>query len=68
MSASSRGVPIGWQALKEQFGKDYKDVRDYRKEFKRAMAEVLQVYRDANVEPMAHGCACLIRVPPSPKG
>lgn len=59
-----RGLPIGWEALKEQFGQDYKDVRDFRKEFKRAMAQVLKVYRDARVEPMAHGVRLFNSRPP----
>jgi hypothetical protein len=59
-----RGVPIGWEALKEQFGQDYKDVRDFRKEFKRALAQVLQVYREAKVEPIAHGVRLFNSRPP----
>lgn len=58
------GLPIGWAALKEQFGQDYKNVRDFRKEFKRAFAQVLQVYRDAKVEPMAHGIRLFQSRPP----
>jgi Plasmid encoded RepA protein len=60
----SRGIPIGWEALKEQFGQDYGDVRDFRKEFKRALAQVLQVYRDARVEPMVHGIRLFDSRPP----
>jgi hypothetical protein len=60
----SRGVPIGWEALKEQFGQDYRDVRDFRKEFKRALAQVLQVYREAKVEPIAHGVRLFNSRPP----
>jgi hypothetical protein len=60
----SRGVPIGWEALKEQFGQDYKNIRDFRKELKRALGQVLQVYRDAKVEPMSHGVRLFHSRPP----
>jgi hypothetical protein len=60
----SRGIPIGWEALREQFGQDYKNVRDFRKEFKRALAQVLQVYRDARVEPITHGIRLFNSKPP----
>jgi hypothetical protein len=60
----SRGIPIGWEALREQFGQDYKNVRDFRKEFKRALAQVLQVYREARVEPITHGIRLFNSKPP----
>src|SRR4051794_12852025 len=40
-----KGIPIGWQALKEQFGQDYRNLDDFRKEFKRALGQVRLVYR-----------------------
>ncbi len=60
----ARGIPIGWEALKEQFGQDYKNVRDFRKEFKRALAQVLQVYQGARVEPITHGIRLFESRPP----
>jgi len=63
----SKGVPIGWEALKEQFGPDYKEVRDFRKEFKRALAQVLQIYRAARIEPLAHGIRLFNSRPPIPE-
>jgi hypothetical protein len=44
------GIPIGWEALKEQFGQDYRNLDDFRKEFKRALGEVALVYREAKIE------------------
>jgi len=58
------GLPIGWASLKEQFGQDYKNPRDFRKEFKRALGQVLQVYRDAKVDPMSHGIRLFRSNPP----
>jgi hypothetical protein len=60
----SRGIPIGWEALKEQFGQDYKEMRNFRQEFKRALLQVLEVYRDAKIEPMAHGIRLFESRPP----
>jgi Plasmid encoded RepA protein len=58
------GIPIGWEALKEQFGQDYKDIRDFRKEFKRALGQVLQVYKNAKVDPISHGIRLFHSRPP----
>lgn len=59
-----KGVPIGWEALKEQFGQDYKEVRDFRKEFKRALTQVMQIYRAAKIEPISHGIRLFNSRPP----
>jgi Plasmid encoded RepA protein len=59
-----RGIPIGWEALKEQFGHDYRDIRDFRKEFKRALGQVLQVYKDAKIEAISHGIRLFESRPP----
>jgi hypothetical protein len=60
-----QGVPLGWEALKEQFAQgNYSDIRDFRKEFKRALGQVLQVYREAKVEPISHGVRLFQSRPP----
>ena len=39
-------------------------MRNFRQEFKRALLQVLEVYRDAKIEPMAHGIRLFESRPP----
>jgi hypothetical protein len=52
-------VPISWFALRRQFGPDYDEgaqgMRDFRKDFKEALAKVQIVYRDAKVSFNSNG-------------
>lgn len=56
------GVKLSWRNLKEQFGQEYADPKDFKKEFRRAMQTTLCVYHGAKVADEAGG----IRLYPSP--
>jgi hypothetical protein len=56
------GVPLWWIKLREQFGQEYKDERNFKKEFKAALAAALKVYPDARVDEVTGG----LRLYPSP--
>jgi hypothetical protein len=63
----SGGIPIGWEALKAQFGQDYRNLDDFRKEFKRAIGQATLVYREAKIEPNRHGIRLFCLKPPIPE-
>ncbi|RYI34238.1 MAG: hypothetical protein EON48_02130 [Acetobacteraceae bacterium] len=51
----SAGVPISWGALQKQFGAEVSDLRDFRREYRAALRQVLAVYPAAKVELGASG-------------
>lgn len=61
------GVPIRWQAIKSQFGQEYRNLDDFRKEARSAFRQVLQVYRSAKVEETPEGLRLRESPPPIPK-
>jgi hypothetical protein len=61
------GIPIGWEALKEQFGQEYRNLDDFRKEFKRALGQVALVYREAKIERHRYGVRLFQSKPPIPE-
>lgn len=44
------GVKLSWNNLREQFGPDYLRSKDFKREFKSALRQVLVVYPDAKIE------------------
>lgn len=54
---------IPWAALELQFGADYKEPRQFKAAFKRALADVLRAFREAKVTVCDQG----LRLRPSPK-
>lgn len=46
---------VPFVALKEQFGQEYKELKDFRKEFLQALRQVLTVYQGAKVEQVTGG-------------
>jgi hypothetical protein len=61
MSFLRKSTPIPWEHLSDQFGSNYARPLDFRKNFRKALVEVLRHY-PANVEPGAAG----IVLKPSP--
>ena len=57
-----RRVPLWWKKLSEQFGQEYASEKDFKKEFRKALAAALKVYPDARVDDVTGG----IRLYPSP--
>ena len=49
------GVKLSWANLREQFGQEYNDPKNFKKEFKQALLQVCAVYPDANIEQIAGG-------------
>lgn len=60
--ASPAGTLLSWRALKEQFGQEYADVREFRRSFLEATRRAVEVYREARLEVVRGG----LRLLPSP--
>ena len=45
-----RPCHVSWEALKEQFGQGYRNITDFRKEFRNALKQVLTQYPAARIE------------------
>ena len=57
-----KGVALHWKVLKDQFGQEYqgKDAgRDFKKEFTKALKQVMAVYPQARVKPIKGGLLLL---------
>lgn len=61
------GERISWKALKGQFGQEYADERDFRREMKKALAAVVGVYPSARLEDVRGGIILKPSPPPIPK-
>lgn len=61
------GARISWAALQEQFGGEYADRRDFKREFRRRLRDVLSAYPDAKVEAVEGGLALHASPPPVPR-
>jgi hypothetical protein len=49
------GVRLSWQNLRDQFGQEYAESRDFKWEFRKALRQVAVVYPTARVEEVAGG-------------
>jgi hypothetical protein len=58
------GFAVSWENLKDQFGQEYSDIKDFRKEFKNALSQVCLVYPDARLEQTDDGF--ILRPSPPP--
>jgi len=61
------GVKLSWENLREQFGQEYADPKNFKKEFRQAMRPALAVYPDARVEEVMGGILLRPSLPPVPK-
>ncbi len=61
------GVKLSWENLREQFGQEYADPKNFKKEFRQAIRPALAVYPDARVEEVAGGVLLRPSQPPMPK-
>ncbi len=61
------GVKVSWGNLKDQFGQEYTNPKDFKKEMRQALRQVLAVCPDANVEPTSGGIVLRPSLPPVPK-
>jgi hypothetical protein len=55
------GVTLPWSALREQFGQEYRDTNNFKRELRRVLQRVLAAYPDAKVESIRGG----LRLKPS---
>lgn len=61
------GSRISWAALQEQFGGEYADRKDFKREMKRRLRDVLAVYPAARVEEVEGGLMLRASAPPIPR-
>lgn len=52
---AARGVKLSWQNLRDQFGQEYQDTRNFKHAFRAALHQVLAVYPDARVRTVPGG-------------
>ena len=46
---------LGWQTLKEQFGPEYGQIKNFRRDFRTALMQVMSVYPAAHIEEIEEG-------------
>ena len=61
------GITLSWANLRDQFGQEYADSKDFKKEFRTALRQVLTVYPDARIESIAGGLVLRPSSPPLSK-
>jgi hypothetical protein len=59
-----QGVTVSWGALKEQFGQEYSDTRNFRRRFLGALKNATGAYQDARIECVKGGLRLLPSPPP----
>jgi hypothetical protein len=64
---TDNGVKLYWKNLREQFGQEYKDPKNFKQEFKAALLKVCTVYPDANVREETGGIRLYPSTPPIKK-
>ncbi|MEA2511111.1 MAG: hypothetical protein QOJ59_598 [Thermomicrobiales bacterium] len=64
---SSQGVRVYWANLRQQFGQEYNDPRNFKRKFVQALTQVLAVYPSASVEQIPGGLLLKPSPPPIPK-
>jgi hypothetical protein len=61
------GTRISWAALQEQFGAEYSDRKDFKREMKLRLGDVISVYPTARVEEVDGGLMLHASPPPIPR-
>jgi hypothetical protein len=61
---SMRGTMLSWHNLYSQFGQDYRNPKDFKRELRRAIRQVLVVYPDARVREVVGGIELYPSAPP----
>lgn len=61
------GAKVSWDNLRGQFGQEYADPKNFKKEFRQALRQVLAVYPDARLEDVVGGFMLYPSPPPLPK-
>jgi len=64
----ANGVKLSWGNLRDQFGQEYRDPRNFKREFRRALRQVRAVYPEAHTEDaIGGGIALKPSKPPYPR-
>lgn len=63
----AEGVTVRWTSLREQFGQEYSDPRNFKREFRQALRQTLAVYPDARVDDVTGGLVLKPSRPPIAK-
>lgn len=61
------GLKVSWDSLRDQFGQEYSDPKNFKKEFRQVLRQVCAVYPDARLEDASGGLKLLPSPPPLPK-
>jgi len=61
------GVKLSWENLREQFGQEYNDPKNFKKEFRQSLRQALAVYPEARIEDVIGGLLLLPSKPPLAK-
>ena len=61
---SKSGVRLSWQNLHDQFGQEYKELKDFKRRFKAAIRSAQQVYPSAKIEEVDGGLKLYSSPPP----
>lgn len=62
-----RGIILSWSNFKEQFGQEYKDIRNFKKAFLEALRQAHAVYPEAKLEQIPNGFLLKSSPPPIQK-
>jgi len=62
-----KGIMLSWKSFKEQFGQEYKDIRNFKKSFIEALRQVHAVYPEAKLEQLPNGFLLKLSPPPIQK-
>ncbi|MFM7128081.1 MAG: replication protein RepA, partial [bacterium] len=60
----TKGVILSWSNLHDQFGQEYRQVKDFKKAFRHVLRQVWLVYPTARMEDWAHGIILKASPPP----
>jgi hypothetical protein len=58
------GVTVSWAALKEQFGQEYADTKNFKRKFLGALRKATDAYKEARIELVPRGLKLLPSPPP----
>lgn len=61
------GLKLSWENLRDQFGVEYRDIKDFKREFRNVFSQVWQVYPNARVHEEFGGLRLYESPPPIPK-
>lgn len=61
------GIKLSWGNLRDQFGQEYRDPKNFKKEFQQALWQVHAVYPEAHIEDAMGGLILKPSKPPLPK-